>query len=153
MKINYKKAIIFGTIVILLQMVFGNLLYINPIAMEINKQFEGHPSIKSFDFIGGMGNWLLLTLVFSIFLMVLWIVLYTFLYKAIPGEGWKKGLFFGLALSFIKAVPEAFNQWMIFVYPSELIILQLVNTFLGLAVFGILLGFFYKKFNVINYEK
>ena len=150
--INYKKAVIWGVIVWIIQVIISNLLYMNPIVMGINKQYEGHSTIKSFDFIGGLGNWILLTLIFGTFLMIVWIVLYLLLYRSIPGAGWKKGLFYGLMIGFIKAVPEAFNQWMLFVYPVPLILMQLINTLLGLIIFGMLLGFFYDKFKVIQIE-
>lgn len=45
-KLETKKAVLWGTIVIILQMILSNLLYMNPIVSKINKQFEGHPSIK-----------------------------------------------------------------------------------------------------------
>lgn len=65
-KVNTKKAILWGAVVMILQMVIENLFYMNPIVANINKQFEGHASIKSFDFVGGLGNWILLTMVFNI---------------------------------------------------------------------------------------
>ena len=69
---------------IIIQMALGNLLYMNPIVAGINKQFEGHPSIKSFDFIGGLGNWIILTMVFGIIEMIFWIFLYNLLYNSLP---------------------------------------------------------------------
>ena len=61
-----------------------------------------------------------------------------------------KGLFFGLLLGFVKAVPEAFNQWMLFDYPTILITVQLINTLLGLTIFGILLAIIFEKFKVVQ---
>lgn len=69
-KLNMKRAILWSTVLIIIQMVLGNLLYMNPIVASINKQFEGHPSIKSFDFVGGLGNWIILTMVFGIIEMI-----------------------------------------------------------------------------------
>ena len=149
-KINKKRAILWGAIAMVIQMVVGNLLYMNPIVMKINKQFEGHPTLKSFDFIGGMTNWLIVTMIFSIGMIIFWIILYIVLYDSIPGKGILKGLIFGLFVGLIRAVPEAFNQWMLLSYPSELILIQLINTFIGLTLFGLVLGFFYKRFKVIE---
>ena len=151
-KMNTKKAILWGGVLVIIQMILGNLLYMNPVVSEINKQFEGHPSIKSFDFIGGLANWIILTMVFGIFLMIIWIFLYKMFYQCLPGKGWTKGLCFGIIIGFIKAVPEAFNQWMVIDYPVPLILVQLFNTFIGLVIFGSLLGFFFSKFNVIIHE-
>ena len=75
-KLERKKAVLWGTIVIILQMIISNLLYMNPIVSKINKQFESHPSIKTFDFIGGLDNWLTITMIFGVFLMIFWIYLY-----------------------------------------------------------------------------
>jgi hypothetical protein len=152
MKINTKKAVLWGTILIILQMIIGNMLYMNPVVANINKQFEGHPSIKSFDFLGGLENWIILTMVFGIFLMIIWIFLYKLFYSSLPGKGWIKGLYFGIIIGFIKSVPEAFNQWMVINYPTPLILIQLFNTFISLVIFGALLGFLYSKFKVITYE-
>jgi len=91
----------------------------NPIVAGANKQFEGHPSIKSFDFIGGLGNWILLTMIFGILLMIFWMFLYNLLYNSLPGKGWLKGLSFGIIIGFVKAVPEAFNQWIVINYPHH----------------------------------
>ena len=148
-KINPKKAVLWGAVLIILQMIIGNILYMNPIVAQINKQFEGHPSIKSFDFLGGLGNWIILTMVFGIFLMIIWIFLYKLFYSSLPGKGWIKGLYFGIIIGFIKSVPEAFNQWMVIDYPTPLILVQLFNTFISLVIFGALLGFFFSKFKVI----
>ncbi|MCK5137646.1 MAG: hypothetical protein KAR19_17810 [Bacteroidales bacterium] len=150
--IDYKKALLWGAIVWVIQMLVGNLLWMNPIVANINQQYAGHPTIKSFDFIGGMSNWILVTLLFGTVFIIVCIILYLILYRSLPGQGWKKGLFFGLMVGFIKAVPEAFNQWMLFVYPESLILVQLANTLIGFLIFGTLLGFFYKKFNVIISE-
>ena len=149
-KLNMKRAVLWSTILIVIQMVLGNLLYMNPIVAGINKQFEGHPSIKSFDFIGGLGNWIILTMVFGIIEMIFWIFLYNLLYNSLPGKNWVKGLSFGLIIGFIKSVPEAFNQWMVINYPVPLILVQLFNTYLSIIIFGILLGFIFYKFKIIE---
>ncbi len=91
-------------------------------------------------------------MLFGTLLILIFIALYLTLYKGLPGKGWQKGLFFGLMIGFIKAVPEAFNQWMIFEYPNILILLQLINTLVGLMFFGIVLGFIFDKFKVIKIE-
>jgi len=151
--INYKKAFLWGAVVWLIQMFVGNLLWMNPIVAGINQQYEGHPTMKSFDFIGGMSNWISVTLLFGTVFIIVCIILYLILYRSLPSEGWKKGLFFGFMIGFIKAVPEAFNQWMLFVYPEQLILVQLINTMLGFLIFGMFLGLFYKKFRVITIEQ
>lgn len=149
-EINYKKAITWGMVVLFVQMVAGNLLYMNPFVMNLFKQYENHPSIKPMDAFGGMSNWILLNSLFSIALIILFIAFYLLVYKSIPGYGWKKGLSFGLILGIVKAAPEAFNQWMLFTYPTTLIVIQLINTLISLIIFGIALGFVFDKFQVIK---
>ena len=149
-KINIKRAVLWGCILIVIQLVFSSLLYMNPIVANINKAFAGHPSIKSFDFIGGLGNWILVTEIFGILLMIFWIILYRFAYYSIPGKGWIKGVIFGVVIGIIKSIPEAFNQWMVINYPVPLVLVQLVNTLLGLTIFGLFLGLFFSKFKVIE---
>ncbi|MBL7162309.1 MAG: hypothetical protein ISS57_06860 [Anaerolineales bacterium] len=106
--------------------------------------------MKPMETFGGQANWILLTMLFGTFLTIIFIILYLILYKGLPGKGWQKGLFFGVMIAFIKAVPEAFNQWMIFEYPNILIIIQLINTLAGLVIFGIAIGIIFDKFKVIE---
>jgi hypothetical protein len=148
-QINYKKALLWGFIIWIAQMVFGNLLWINPIAIKINEAFSGHPSIKPVDFLGSMQKWIFINFLFSTFYSVICIILYVVLYNSIPGKGWRKGVFFGCMIGFFKAVPEAFNQWMVFVYPWQLIVLQLFNTIISLLFFGWLLGYLFDKKQVM----
>jgi hypothetical protein len=152
-RINTKKAIIAGLIVIVLDMILGNLLYMNPWVSGLYAQYEGHPSTKSMDYFGGLGYWLGLTFLFGIVFTVLIIGLYLLLYPSLPGSGWQKGLFYGLMVGVIKAVPEAFNQWMLFDYPTILIVMQLLNTLLGLTIFGLILAVVFDKLQVIQEVK
>ena len=148
--IHYKKAVIWGIAVLIIIMLVGNLLYLNPIVSGIYTQYEGHPSTKSMDYFGGTGNWISLMAVFGIIHGAIVIILYLLLYKGIPGTGWRRGLIFGLMCWVIGTVPEAFNQWMLFDYPIILIIIPLINGFIGWAVFGILISVFFQKFKVIE---
>ncbi len=150
-KVNVKKAALWGIVVLLIDMVVGNLLYMNPLVSGIYAQYEGHPSTKPMEAFGGLGNWLALTMTFSIFLVAVFIALYLTLYDELPGQGWRKGLFYGLMLGVVKAVPEAFNQWMLFDYPTILIMLQLINTLIGLMIFGTVLAVIFKRAGVIRH--
>lgn len=148
--IHKRKTISVSLAVIFTQMIVSNLLYMNPVANKINKQFKDYHSIKTFDFIGGLSNWIIVTMLFSLLYMSFLILIFIYIFPLIPGKGWKKGVAFGLICAMVKAVPEAFNQWMIIDYPSQLILLQLINTIIGLLLFGFLLGFFFTKFKTIE---
>lgn len=149
-KVNVKKAVLWGIVVLVIDMVVGNVLYMNPLVSGVFAQYEGHPSTKPMEAFGGLGNWLALTMVFGIVLVTVFIILYLTLFEALPGRGWQKGLFYGLMLGVIKAVPEAFNQWMLFEYPTILIVLQLINTLVGLAIFGVVLAAIFERAGVIR---
>jgi hypothetical protein len=151
-KVNGLRAVLASVGVILLNMIIGNLLYLNPLVSGIFEQFKNHPTIRSMEYFGGFGNWIALTLGFSLILESFVIFLYILLYNAIPSKGWKKGLFYGLIIGLLRSIPEAFNQWTLFNYPDILILIQTINTFLGYLVFGVMLGFVFDKAKVITEE-
>lgn len=151
-KINYQKALLWGAIVLIIHMLIGNLFYMNPFVMDIFQRYEGHPTMKSMEVFGGMSNWIILNAGFSVLYIVFLIILYCTIYESIPGKSWVKGISYGVLIGLIKAVPEAFNQFMVLNYPAELILVQLVIAILGLIIFGILLYVFFNKFKVIVIE-
>lgn len=136
----------------LISMIIGNLLYLNPLVAGIYNQYANHPSVKNMNEFGGVVNWILLTLLFGIFYDIVIICIYILFYESIPREKWQKGLVYGAIIAFIKAVPEAFNQYMIFNYPSILILIQLFNTMIGIILFGITLAVIFEKLNVFEYD-
>ena len=152
-KVNVLRAILAGLAVIIVNMVFGNLLYMNPLVAGLFDQFKGYIGIRSMEYFGGMGNWLILTLAFSLILDSFTIFIYIVLYNGIPSRGWKKGLIFGLLLGTLRAIPEAFNQWTLCNYPEPLILVQLINTLLGYLFFGFLIGLVFDKAKIIIREE
>ncbi len=152
-KFNKKKAVIWGTVVYLIDSVVSNFLWQNSIVAGIYKKYSGHSTMKPMEVFGGTGNWVMMNMIFGVFLIGFFIFLYLMIYQSLPGKSdWKKGLIFGIILGIIKAIPEAFNQFMLLKYPTILIIIQLTNTLLGLVIFGVILGIIYGKFNVIKKE-
>jgi len=67
--INYKKAILWGIVVYVIDSIFSNLLYMNPLVSGIFNQYSGHPSMKPIETFRGLANWLLLTMLFGTFLI------------------------------------------------------------------------------------
>ena len=139
-KINFRRLVLMGLLLFLINMIIGNLLYQNPLAAGIYAQYQDHPTVKSFDFIGGVLNWVLLTNLFGLVLFCCELALYLFLYPILPGGALLKGFCFGVGLGLLRAVPEAFNQWMLLEYPGPLILMQLLNTFLGYTLQGMCMG-------------
>ncbi len=150
MKVKYKKAVLWGVIAIVINMVIGNLLYMNPFVHGFFKAHQGHPAMKSHAAFGGVANWIIMNALFSLVFLAILVFLFVLIYKGLPWKGWKKGLAFGLIVAFVKAVPEAFNQYMILTYPTSLILVQLINTIIGITIFGIVLGFFFDRFKAIK---
>ena len=67
-KVNIKKAVLWGIVVLVIDMVVGNLLYMNPLVSGTYAQYADHPSTKPMEAFGGLGVWLGLTMGFGIFL-------------------------------------------------------------------------------------
>jgi len=151
-RINWKKAFPYGLLVVIIQLVVNNLLWMNPVIDKFNEQYIGHPAIKPLEAFGGLDNWVLLSFLFGSVLISIWIVLYLIFYKSIPGKGAIKGLVFGLILWLIKSIPEALDQWLIFVYPVNRIIIQLLHGVISLSIFGVVLATVFNTFKVIEIE-
>lgn len=149
-EINIKKAVLWGSAAILIQMVFFYVIWMNPFVNDISVQFASHPSVKPYEYFGGLDNWMRLRTLFLLVFLSFTIVVFLVFYTNIPGNGWKKGFYFGLLLSLIKAFSDAFNKWTLIVYPNELISLQLVNGVISYVFFGVVVAFLYEFFNVVS---
>ena len=145
-----KKIVLLGAIAILIQMVVFSLLWLNPWVKSITDQVATHPNLKSYGAFGGVNNWMMLRTTFLVAFSALYIYLFVMLYSSIPGQGWLKGVVFGLTMGVIKNVPEAFNQWTLIVYPHEQVLLQLVNGIVGFAIFGLIMALLFNKFGAIE---
>ena len=118
--------------------------------MGLNEKYAEHPNMKSMDFIGGLGCWLAINTLFSLFLFIMFVIVFVFFYPSLPGKGWLKGLYFGIIISFIKNLPEAFDQWIVIVYPYELILAQLINTTISIIFIGIIMQIIFTKSKAIE---
>ena len=56
MIVNKKKVVIFGILLIIIQLTVFYILWMNPIVKEISAQAALHPSVKPYDFVGGVDN-------------------------------------------------------------------------------------------------
>jgi len=148
--INYRKVTLWGLVIYIINSLLGNMLYMNPVVANLFAQYEGHPTMKPMEVFGGLGTWLLFNQIFSLAFFILFIALFLLLYPSLPGTGWHKGLFYGVMIGVVKAVPEAFNQWMLFNYPNVLIQVQLVNTLISLAILGLITAMVFARFRVIG---
>jgi len=144
------KVVILGGIIILAQLAVYSILWLNPYVESITAQFTNSPSVKSYEYFGGLDNWMKLRTIYNAVILALLIKLFLMFYEKLPGTGWVKGIWFGLIISAIKVIPEAFNKWTLIVYPDQLILLQLVNGTLGLVIFGLLLSTVFLKAGVVS---
>lgn len=152
--VHFGKLLIWGGATILVSMTAGNILYMNPLVKKIFDRHKDNPCHKPMDFIGGQRNWVLLTMGFGFFYGTVLIALFVLMYDILPGGWFTRGMFFAQLIWLIKAVPEAFNQWMMFKYPGILIVIQLVNSLIGLLLaYGLFMPYVFEKFGVIQLVK
>ena len=149
-KINSQKAFIWGTVAIFIQMCVYYVIWMNPYVNDISLQFGSHPSVKPYEYFGGLQNWMQLRTLYLIIMLAVLIKIYLMFYSNIPGNRWQKGLWFGSALGVVKVIPGAFNTWTLVVYPNELIQLQLINGIVGYILFGVIVSTIFNHFNVIE---
>lgn len=81
--------------------------------------------MKTPDDVGGIGPYVGLNMVAGVFVVAVYLLLYLGVYPVLPGNWLVRGLVFGAAIVLVKAVLEAFNQFMLFRYPIRLIVVQL----------------------------
>ena len=152
-QINSFRAVIWGGIAILLQMGFFYIIWMNPFVNGISAEFSNHPSVKRYEYFGGLDNWMRLRTVYLILMLSIMIKIFLMFYTNLPGSNyWKKGVSFGIFLSIIKSIPDAFSTWTLIVYPSELIILQLVNGVIGYIFFGVMVSTIFHYSSVIKLQ-
>lgn len=149
--IDKKKAIIWGLIAIILQMGIFSALWLNPIVSGINDQFINDPAVIPYEYFGDLDEWMKIRTIYNIFILAVLVNLFLMFYEKIPGKGWVKGIWFGLIISTVKVFPEAFNKWTLVVYPNELILLQFVNGYVGLIIFGVMLAILFRRMSVIKH--
>lgn len=131
------KAVVWGLVILCINMAIGNLLYMNPVVAGMFKAFEGNPTMKTTADFGGIGPYVGLNMLAGVFVVTVYLVLYLCVYPVLPGNWIAKGLVFGALIVLVKAVPEAFNQFMLFRYPIRLILVQLVNSTIATVAFGV----------------
>ena len=148
-KINYKRLVVWGGVIIFLQMLIFSVLWANPFVKGILSQFSTHSSIKTYEFIGGEENWKIARLVFHIMFMAVCMCIYLAVQRVIPGTVLIKGAIFGLIISIIRFVPESFNTWTLIEYPWQLVLLRLINGFTSFILFGVLVSVIFERSKVI----
>lgn len=152
-RVNQNRVLVFSIAVIGVQMIIFAILWANPIVSDLMVKFADHPSVKTYDFIGGEGAWKLARMLFHVAFMSVSIYVYLRLYPALPGGLWLKGASFGALISFFRFVPEAFNLWTMVAYPDPLILLRLILGVVSFLVFGVLVSVIFEMSGAIVVER
>jgi hypothetical protein len=98
------------------------------------------------DTFGGLGNWMLLMLIGSLFSTVFLAILYSYTEKGIGIQSiWKKGLFFGFLLWLASKLPTSYYTWLMYTYPDVLNVIETINGLIGGIVAGVVLAFLYER--------
>ena len=149
-KIHKRKLLILSLVIIFLQMLVFSVLWNIPYIKELMLEYNTHPAIKSYDFIGGEQNWKLARMLFHIGFILGSIYIYTRLYSALPKGILSKGLFFGAVIGFFRFIPEAFNTWTLVDYPETLILIRLLLGVSSFVLFGLIVSILLDKGNAIE---
>lgn len=152
-RVNRNRVFIVSIAVIAVQIVIFSILWANPVVSGLMAEFANHPSVKTYEFIGGESTWKLMRMLFHVAFMGLSIWVYLRLYPALPGGLWLKGASFGALIGFFRFVPEAFNLWTMVAYPEPLILLRLILGVVGFLVFGVLVSVIFEKSGAIVVER
>ncbi len=131
------KAVVWGAVILVIDMIIGNLLYMNPVTAGIYKAYEGNPVMKTVDDFGGIGWYVGLNMGAGVFIVIVYLLLYLAVYSVLPENKIAAGLIFGAAIVLVKVLPKAFNQFMLFHYPVKLIVTQAVNSSISSMLFGL----------------
>lgn len=140
------KTYFWGIIIILLQLGVFYLIWMNPFVNEISLSFADNPAVKPYEHFGGLNNWMSIRLIYNIALLVILYKVFLMFYNNVPGQGWKKGINYGLIISLVSIIPAVYNKWALVVYPNELILFQLINGVVSMTISGVLMAVISQNF-------
>ncbi len=144
------KVFAWSPVILVANMIVGNLLYVNPLVSGIFKKLNVPAVMKETSDFGGLGVYIGLNAALGVYFVALFIFLFVVAFSLLPGNWLAKGVLFALAVILIKTIPEAFNQFMLFRYPVPLIMVQLINSVIAMLILGILTSFVYTKTGAIS---
>jgi len=141
-----RKVIVSGFVAGLVSFIAGLFLYLNPLVTAYYEDYGDWPGAKPMEFFGGMDNWLFLTGGGTVLLMIFTAMLYSYIDKAVKMKSVvKKGAFFGSLLWLSYTLPAVYHIWLMYTYPGILLLLELVLSFIGNVITGIVLAWLYER--------
>jgi len=84
-------------------------------------------------------------MVFDLFNGLILVFVYSLLFSAIPGKGWKKGLNYGMIVGLFRVVMSSFSSIVMYSIPDEVVITNLIAGFIEIAVLGILVALVFER--------
>jgi hypothetical protein len=71
-------------------------------------------------------------------------VIYTVIHPSLPGQGWKKGISYGLIVWGLRVVMWAFSTYMMTDMPPALIVITVVTGLIEILILGVVIAVIYK---------
>ncbi len=139
---NITAGLLSGTITGVISFIIGSALWFAPWAVKLNDQSKDLNIWKNYP----VRFFLPLVFIWGIIFTILMGVCFAIVKDKIPGDPIIQGLFFGITIWFFKNLPEAINNLLLINKPVNYTILELINSFVGLSVSGIILALFFKLF-------
>ncbi len=89
-------------------------------------------------------TWLATSFVFTLIFMLIWVFIYSIVQKAIPGEKWKKGLYFGLGIWAVGTLPGMFSTYMTMAVNTGVVIYWTIGGLIKYLILGAVIALLYK---------
>jgi hypothetical protein len=119
---------------LILDMLFGIL------GAQITTAITGEPVIQ----LAGMESKFLLGILFEVINAFILMVIYAFVYQCLPGDGWLKGISYGLIIWGLRVLMWAFSSFIMFDISPVLLIVTAILGLFEVTTLGIILAVLYR---------
>jgi len=144
---NIKKIVIAGLAIdiisfLIFPLFFSNSLFGWVFRLEPTSIWKWTPQIS---FISMPTSYLAFFILANTILAIFIALLYTILYKSIPGTGIKKGLIFGLLMFPMSVLIPMFSIWAMFRVAGVAVLLFTFEQLIEILIYGTVIGAIYKE--------
>ena len=84
-------------------------------------------------------------LIFDLINGFILVAVYTVIYNGIPGEGWQKGLNYGIIVGLFRVVMTSFSTIVMYNIPLILVITSLITGYIEIVILCVILAVIYEK--------
>jgi hypothetical protein len=133
---NWKKGIIAGLVAGVVILIIGNLsgfLF----AVDYTKTPELWKPMT--------GNWLYNMIAIDFVEGIIYGIVFTLIYSGIPGNGWKKGLNYGLIVWLVATVPGMLMTYFTMAVPDMIVVSWTVGGLISLVIAGPVIAIIHDK--------